>query len=264
MKLGKKVRNIAAAFLMVVSTVTPYGGALLRNAYAASGDEPRVTKTISENKDSGGKPDGTYTITLSVTGKASSTNADEGANVVVVLDTSGSMSYYLESDTGRYGSNDTERPASANNSTYHTNVTLYSTRTYNERTRRYECSGEITNNTTSGTVYRNDGNEGCRVYSGQRYDSSKTRLDSAKSSLSSLFSTLLANNTPGHESLVEISFISFSTNATLRNSWTTSGTALNNTLNNSQTIYADGGTNWDDALRLAKSTLDAKNDGDDG
>ena len=40
MSLGKKVRYAAAAFLMLLSTVTPMGGALLRNAYAAANDAP--------------------------------------------------------------------------------------------------------------------------------------------------------------------------------------------------------------------------------
>ena len=254
MSLKGRFRNLAAAFLMVLSTVAPMGGALTRSVYAADGDPdlgtPEHSKTLTPNGD------GTYTITLSVTGKAESTTVNNGANVVVVLDTSGSMSYYLESNTGRYGTTNPDRPASAKNSTYHTNLTLYSDN---------RCRNEIRDNVTGGTVYHdNNGWSSCSVYSGQRYDSSKTRLDSAKSSLSSLFTTLLGNNSTEHPTLVEISLISFADTANLRNSWTTNGTVLNNTLNNSDLINADGATNWDDALRLAKTTLDGKNDGDKG
>ena len=260
MSLKGRFRNLAAAFLMVLSTVAPMGGALTRSVYAAEGDPdlgtPEHSKTLTPNGD------GTYTITLSVTGKAESTTVNNGANVVVVLDTSGSMRYFLDSDTGRYGTNNSERPASINDY-YETNVTLYSERTWSNRYNRYVCSNEITDNTTSGPVYYNNGNR-CDEYTGQRYDSSSTRLESAKSSLNSLFTTLLNNNSTEHPSLVEISLISFDDTATLRNSWTTSKTTLSNTLNNSNLIRANGATNWDDALRLAKSTLDGKNDGDKG
>ena len=263
MSLSKRFRNLAAAFLMVLSTIAPMGGALTRSVYAADGDPdlgtPEHSKTLTPNLNPDGTPDGTYTITLSVTGKAESTTINNGANVVVVLDTSGSMRYFLESNTGRYGTNNVNRPASIDNY-YETNVTLYSSRTYNNWTGRYECGNAITNNTTGGTVYYQNG-WNCDVYNGQRYDSSKTRLDSAKSSLGTLFTTLLGNNTSEHPNLVEVSLISFADGATLRNSWTTNGTTLNSTLNN---VAADGGTNWDDALRLAKSTLDGKNDGDKG
>mgnify|MGYP002623041621 CR=1 FL=1 len=88
MSVGKKFRYVAAAFLMLLSTVTPMGGALLRSAYAAVGDDaPATTKKIISNGD------GTYTIALSVTGSTSSSTTTncQGANVILALDISNSM-----------------------------------------------------------------------------------------------------------------------------------------------------------------------------
>ena len=98
MSLGKKFRYVAAAFLMLLSTVTPMGGALLRSANAAVGDDaPANSKNIRPNGD------GTYTIALSVTG-ATSTNSSttcNGANVIFVLDTSQSMDGHNTTYNGR-------------------------------------------------------------------------------------------------------------------------------------------------------------------
>ena len=253
MSLKSRFRNIAAAFLMVLSTVAPIGNGLVRTAYADDLGVPEHSKTLTENKNTDGTKDGTATITLSVTGKAASSSNNKGANVVVVLDTSGSMRYFLPSDTGRYGSNNANRPASTGDY-YDTNVTLYTNN---------NCRNAITNNTTKGPVYYLDG-RWCREYTGQRYDSSSTRFNSAKSSLTKLFSTLLDNNTSQDPDLVEVSFITFAENANLRSNWTTSESALTSAMNSNQ-VYADGGTNWDDALRLALSTANAKHaqDGDD-
>lgn len=88
MSLSKRFRNLAAAFLMVLSTVAPMGGALVRSAYAETGDDaPAHGKTLIDNGD------GTYTIALSVTGQTSSSSQEVAtkANVIFVLDTSSSM-----------------------------------------------------------------------------------------------------------------------------------------------------------------------------
>ena len=61
MSLSKRFRNLAAAFLMALSTIAPMGGALTRSVYAADGDPdlgtPEHSKTLTPNGD------GTYTIT---------------------------------------------------------------------------------------------------------------------------------------------------------------------------------------------------------
>ena len=99
MSLKSRFRNIAAAFLMIVSTVAPMGNGLLLNAYAEGepDDAPKRSKTLTDNGD------GTYTLTLSVTGRSSQSDNSTKANVVVIYDTSGSMKYPEPSTQyGRY------------------------------------------------------------------------------------------------------------------------------------------------------------------
>lgn len=89
MSLKKRFGNIAAAFLMVLSTIAPIGNGLLtKEAYAAVGDDaPAHSKNIKPNGD------GTYELSLSVTGATQSSQTSEvtKANVILVLDTSNSM-----------------------------------------------------------------------------------------------------------------------------------------------------------------------------
>ncbi|MDD5807361.1 MAG: hypothetical protein PUD02_08515, partial [Eggerthellales bacterium] len=62
---------------------------------------PATSKTVVDNGD------GTYTMSLSVTGQSQSSAEASPVDVIVVLDTSGSMdretSTYVKSDTGAYG-----------------------------------------------------------------------------------------------------------------------------------------------------------------
>ena len=182
MSLGKKFRNIAAAFLMVVSTVTPMGGALLRNTYAAVGnDAPANSKKIRSNGD------GTYTIALSVTGATESSTTTEAtkANVILVLDTSTSM---------------------------------------------------INNNTT---------------YNGTRM----TRLAAEKRVLTDdngIIDSMLSQNVAGDpikSDIIEIAVANFGTRGTTAQSFTTSASALKNTING---LSASQGTNWEEGLMRAQ------------
>ena len=176
MSLKRKILNFLAATVMVLGS-TPF---VFQNASAAENDAPVApehSKTISDNGD------GSYTITLSVTGKSETTTTTSKANVVVIMDTSKSMD----------------------------------TRISNQ--------------------------------------SNTTRLDSAKSSLSTLFSQLLANNSTENPDMVEIAFISFDDDATLRSDWTANQTSLTATLNGMTT---NSGTNWEAALQLALQKANTK------
>lgn len=89
MSLKKKVLNLLASGLVVFGSVPTF---LTGNAFADTTeiDESMIPSYAKELKDNG---DGTYDITLSVTGKSSSDTQTTKANVVVVFDTSGSMNY---------------------------------------------------------------------------------------------------------------------------------------------------------------------------
>ncbi len=61
---------------------------------------PETTKTLTPNKNPDGSEDGTYTLKLTVKGKTESHGETSKANVLVVLDTSGSMSKSVGSGNG--------------------------------------------------------------------------------------------------------------------------------------------------------------------
>ena len=83
----------AATVALVALTV---GGIVAFSAGDAAA--PATSKTLTPNGD------GTYNLNLSVTGAASSSTTKTKANVVIVMDTSGSMDFNVVSETGRYGS----------------------------------------------------------------------------------------------------------------------------------------------------------------
>lgn len=93
MSLKKRILSFFTAFLMIFGS-TPF---VFENASAAenshegalNADGEAFKPDASKKLDSNG--DGTYTITLSVTGKAQSTTTTTKANALVVFDTSGSM-----------------------------------------------------------------------------------------------------------------------------------------------------------------------------
>ncbi|MGN0721818.1 MAG: SpaA isopeptide-forming pilin-related protein, partial [Anaerovoracaceae bacterium] len=78
------------------------GGNLLKAAVRSSTDGPQINKSLDSNDD------GTYTLSLSVTGKADSSTKNSNADVIVILDVSGSMTWdengynRVKSDGTRY------------------------------------------------------------------------------------------------------------------------------------------------------------------
>ena len=85
------------------------GGNLLKAAVRASTDGPQINKSLDPNDD------GTYTLSLSVTGKADSSTKNSKADVIVILDVSGSMKFdkdgynYIGGDGRRYTLNGYEQ-----------------------------------------------------------------------------------------------------------------------------------------------------------
>ncbi len=226
MSFKRKIFNIFAAVVMVFGSV-PIS---FTNTFAAEGDTPtgdvpEHSKTVTPNGD------GTYNITLSVTGKQSSDASVSKANVVVVFDTSNSMEYgtsctrdynYNNNDTDQYGLVDgTYRPL-------------------------YRYGGDW--------VYSYNYNE----YHGNHYNCASDRLTVAKNATTNLISKLLANNKlEGADSdTVEISLVNFATSVRNTTSWSTSETTLKNAVNGYNVPNsAQGGTNWEAALSSAKTLV---------
>lgn len=199
---------------------------------------PSHSKTLKDNGD------GTYDLTLSVTGKGASSSNSNMVDVVVVFDLSGSMQYPTTnvSDTGMYGY---KRTYDGN---YY--VELY----YRKGWTWYKAY-----NGYEGTVYEKDGTE----YTGPRY-TSKTknptlRLDVAKASINSLATQLLANNgtnTNTSTANVTLSLVTFSDTAETVIDRTATLNTFTSKINRTN---ATGGTNWEDAL-IEANKISARKD----
>jgi Mg-chelatase subunit ChlD len=176
---------------------------------------------------------GKIKITLSVTGKTDASQSKTSANVIVVLDTSGSMDdvvshsgtvHYVAEDSwrngGQYGLVNGE---------------------YVQLTRKSSWWGY--------TYYYYTDSDGNQVeYTGQRYKQSTdvTRLDVAKQALSNLADQLIASS----DSTVKIALETFSGNGNEVSDYYGAGHADEFTGLVNKTV-ADGGTNWAEALAKA-------------
>ena len=240
MSLSKRFRNLAAAFLMALSTVAPMGGALVRSAYAEVGDDaPANSKRLIDNGD------GTYTIALSVTGQTSSSSTSNvtKANVILVMDTSSSMNqnagdvyYPVVGVPGNPANDGNSRP------TY-----------YRLGGSRYEQ-----------VYYRNgqwrtSNSDRGQVFEGQFY--CRSRLWAEKNTLTKtdgIIDELLKQNVSGDavkSDIIEVAVVGFGMDGEEKQGFTTNATALKNSING---LTTDSGTNWEEALQVAKTMADAK------
>lgn len=188
---------------------------------------PDTAKTLTYNGD------GTYKLSLSVTGKAGNSMESNKADVIIILDTSGSMNYYVESTTGRYGGKDGD---------YHS---LYK-----------ESREVLKDDTYTGTVYYWTGSR-YSEYTGTRYEITK-RIDVAKGAVKDLVNQLDENNTAAAPDNIRFSLISFNNIATTEVSSTFEASEINNRVDE---LTAGGGTNWEDALKTANEIGTRKDEG---
>ena len=241
MSLRKRFGNIAAVFFMVLSTIAPIGNGLLaKEAYAAVGDEaPAHSKNIKPNGD------GTYELSLSVTGatQSSQTSQVTKANVILVLDTSSSMNqnagnvYYPVVGTPGNPANDG-----------HSVPTYYRLNGTNYQEVYYKNGQWRTSNSNNG-----------QVFTGQFY--CRSRLWAEKNTLTKtdgIIDELLSQNIAGDavkSDIIEVAVVGFGMDGEEKQSFTTSSTALKNSING---LTTDSGTNWEEALQVAKTMADAK------
>ncbi|MDD5922142.1 MAG: FctA domain-containing protein [Eubacteriales bacterium] len=243
-------------FPMLLSIALVMGFAITGTVFAANADSsgastgettpPEAEKTLVSNGD------GTYRMSLSVTGTAETTTQSGKADVIVVLDRSGSMSKsvegYLENAKGRYGLD------------YYNYVRLY-----------YKSGGtyrRLDNDTYEGPVYTRSwggfpSGYTYTEYTGTRYAYMNTdRISVAKSAVNSLADQLQSYN-ENNPDAVRFSLVTFADDARTEtfgggSTWTTDAAAFKNKVN-SRSIYANGGTNWEDALQHANG-LSARDD----
>ena len=226
---GSRTR-VAILAVLVAAAVAIVGKVAIGFAAGnAAAEPPKVEKTLTPNGD------GTYKLSLSVTGSASSASESSKANVVVVFDTSGSMAY----DATTYEYHETNN----NRNTYGLVDGQYVSLTYHWN---------------FGSPYWTDPT-GAR-YEGTRYtrtENRTTRLAVAKSATNALIDQLTANNTQETPDAVEVSLVDFSSKVNGSVDWSTDAEALKDAVSS---VQANGGTNWEAALAKAKDLADAKHD----
>ena len=198
--------------------------------------EPTASKNLRENND------GTYTLSLSVTGASKKSEQQSKANILFIMDRSSSMqnNYVHKPYTGEH----------QNGTTYY-GLVGDDYRALNYSNGRYYYN----NNEYTGTVYTRT-----------------TRLVEEQGAMSVLFTNLMELNMDDGGNYtkdnVEISVISFADDrgkmnegteypsGGATNGWTYSDyTGLMTVVNNNNT---PSGTNWEDALQYAKEVADAK------
>ncbi len=197
---------------------------------------PTISKTVEPLIDANQNVYG-GTITLSVTGSASSTTTHTNANVIFVVDTSGSM----EEPTGTYRLAESKYGAydDKGNDLYYKSIWDNDYHLVSDYWGVYLF-----------TVYTKDANSDTySKYTGTRYSKvGASRLDAAKESIKSAASTILGQNN------TTVSLVTFSTNATGYSTVnkTTSISNFNTAVNH---LSANGGTNWEAGLKSAEELV---------
>ena len=234
---GKKALSLVLTIAMLLSIV--YLALPLNTAEAAVQNPPASSKKLYDNGD------GTYTLSMSVTGETatSSTTEVNKANVILVMDTSSSMNAdagntyyevvgYTPGDPDDEGNTQTTYYRRGNNGNY-----------YQLYYRRGEWRTSNSNNgaTFNGTFY------------------ARTRLWAEKHALTDtngIIDSLLAQNVAGDpvkSDIIEVAVVGFDMDATTASTFTTSATSLKSTING---LATGSGTNWEEALQAAKSLAD--------
>ena len=225
---------------------------------AENGEEPEIPDAPEAEKKLTYNGNGTSTLSLSVVGQADSKDKTEveKANVIIVIDVSGSMAERIGWSVYTYSKE-------SYNPKYYTYYGVYG---YNNNTSPVERNSEDT-----GWVWSDDG----EAYNGTVYLYFQNRLEATKAAACALAEKLLSNNkdetTPDGVSLkdiIEISVIKFA-NKTETTSWgsiTNNGTkvlvskstTLSDIVESINGLEAKGGTNWQAALETAKKEADEK------
>lgn len=228
-------RKPVLALLAVLLTALCVTLSVPAAAFAEGGGDiaskpPVHTKTITPNND------GTYDLSLTVTGDTELSETKTSANVIVVQDVSGSMdndvyTYSLEK-TEKYDRDGTYGMVDGEPVKLERNWGFFGLGAYNYY---LDANGKEVKYT--GDLYHKVGRE-----------TGKTRLDVAKEALNSLADQLIASN----DSTVKLSLETFSDRGNTPSQYYAGGQAsdFKDAVNG---LRADGGTNWVDALTKANA-----------
>lgn len=179
--------------------------------------------------------DGTYTVSLDVTGKSSSDSKKTSANVIVVLDISGSMNSSVSNDSSNYNYVGNSRSFT---DTSNGTVQYYG---YNRRSGYFKI--EYGQSTDGGYYWWQD----TKTYDGNIYQPKTTRLSVAKSALEQLSSQLIGES----DSTVNVTLVTFSDPENVNTVGNYSGGYASQFNTDVEKLKAVGGTAWYNALKQA-------------
>lgn len=200
-------------------------GFILALGTAPSTAEAAISGAPAHEKSAKINADGTVDVTLNVTGAVDQSSESSKADVIVVLDLSGSMNLGVNKVSDRNADK---------SKTYYVVDDNYNVRTVKYRTSFF-----------GGYWYYTDSNTRC--WESTFYES--TRLEVAKTAVNNLVTNLLANNS-SHPDSVRVSLVTFSNTATVKMGLTVNEGSITSTVSG---LKANGGTNWEDALATASS-----------
>lgn len=226
MRKAAGVRKAMRCFVLAV-VLTLVAAGLPMHAFAEESPlpEPAHTKSVQDNHD------GTYTISLNVTGKSSSETRKTSANVIVVLDVSGSMNSAVGDSYDKVG-----------NSWNFTDTSNGTVKYYGHNSDGYF---EIFYGPSTRGDYYWWKNSDKKIYSGDIYKPTTTRLDIAKTALTGLSNQLIGDT----DSTVKVTLLTFSGDVTNVGTYTGGqASTFNSDVNG---LTADGGTWWAGALQQA-------------
>ena len=245
----------------ILSMFVVVGGAIGINSLNTVRAEgiPAHEKTIRDNHD------GTYTLSLNVTGESEpSEEPTSKANVIIVLDKSGSMAEPVSTNGATYN-NRGKFCRTGNDPNYTYYQTYYRTGNYGNYT--YHLVGDNDNHNTvyyqTATVSSTSWNT-CNNNSRYNFTNNDSRYDQTKTAVKNAVSTLLSQNSTKNTDVVEVALMTFSTTSQFvtPSSATATGwisgsntTSIDNAVDSIQPV---GGTNWDMALYNAISLASAK------
>ena len=219
---------LAVLLAALCATLSVPAAAFAEGEGDIASNPPVHTKTITPNDD------GTYDLSLTVTGATELSETKTSANVIVVQDVSGSMKSkvytYSFEWTDRYDPDGTYGMVDGKRVKLERNWGFFGLGAYNYY---LDANGKEVKYT--GDMYHKVGKE-----------TGKTRLDVAKEALNSLADQLIASD----DSTIKLSLETFSDRGNTPSQYYTGGQAFDfkSAVNG---LRANGGTNWVDALTKA-------------
>ena len=219
---------LAVLLAALCATLSVPAAAFAEGEGDIASNPPVHTKTITPNDD------GTYDLSLTVTGATELSETKTSANVIVVQDVSGSMKSkvytYSFEKTDRYDPDGTYGMVDGKRVKLERNWGFFGLGAYN-----YYLDANGKEVPYTGDMYHKVGKE-----------TGKTRLDVAKEALNSLADQLIASD----DSTIKLSLETFSDRGNTPSQYYTGGQAsdFKSAVNG---LRANGGTNWVDALTKA-------------